>query len=132
MSGNIFNTKAIVLHQIKYAETSIIAWLFTEKFGRKSYIFNNARGLKSKYNFAIFQPLTQLDLVVYNNNKPHLQRVKEASQAIHYQSITSHFIKSTITFFLAEILCHTIREEEPLYQQLIGLRKQCLIIIMNI
>ena len=42
----LIKTRAIALHYVKYAESSIIACLYTEKFGRQSYIINSVRTKK--------------------------------------------------------------------------------------
>ena len=39
-------TRGIVLSTVKYGETSIIAAIFTEQFGRQSYMINGIRSSK--------------------------------------------------------------------------------------
>ena len=42
------STKGIVIHHFKYSEKSVIAKIYTEKFGLQSYILNGVRNKKSK------------------------------------------------------------------------------------
>ena len=41
-------TEGIVLHFIKYRESSVIATIYTRDFGRQNYLINSAYGKKSK------------------------------------------------------------------------------------
>ena len=53
----LHKTRGIVLHYIKYAETSVIVTIYTESFGRQSYIINGVRSKKAKIKANILQPL---------------------------------------------------------------------------
>jgi DNA repair protein RecO (recombination protein O) len=103
-------TKGIVLSSIKYAETSIVCKIYTEKFGLTSYLVNGVRKKKGKSNY--YQPLSILDLTVYYKEKSGLQRIKEANPFIQYQEIPFDIKKSSIAMFLAEILSKSLNEEE--------------------
>lgn len=109
----LYKTKGIVLNFIKYKETSIIVKIFTEKFGLKSYIVNRvrtSRGKKSK--MAFFQPLTMLDLVVYNRKNASIHRISEMQVYAVFRSIPYHIVKSTICIFVGEVLLRSVQEEE--------------------
>ena len=107
----IQRTQAIVLHQIKYSETSIIVTLFTKEFGRQSYIINGIRSPKSKSKAGLFQPLFLLDIEA--NHKPgrELQRLNEFRIDVPYQSIPFHVVKNTIALFLSEVLYKVLQSE---------------------
>lgn len=104
-------TKAIVLHRIKYTDNSIIAYLFTEKFGRIGVIVQGGRGKKSKGKVHFFQPLYILSVELNYNHKRGLQRISEISSHEPFLSIPYHETKRTIALFLAEILYKTLKEE---------------------
>ncbi len=59
------------------------------------------------------QPLTILQLVVYNKEKNQLQNLKEIEGIIPFQHIPFDIRKSSVVMFLNEILYKSIREEEP-------------------
>ncbi|VAW12260.1 hypothetical protein MNBD_BACTEROID01-1528 [hydrothermal vent metagenome] len=113
------STKGIVLHFIKYGESSVIATIYTEKFGRQAYIINAARSKNAKNKVRFLQPLFILDLVVYQKPSRDIQRVKEIKFAVPFNSIPFEVTKSTQAIFIAEILYKTLREEES-YPKLFG------------
>ncbi|MEE4198537.1 MAG: DNA repair protein RecO [Bacteroidales bacterium] len=109
----IYKTRGIVLHHIKYAETSVIATIYTEKFGRQSYMIHGVRAKKSKIRASILQPLFLVNLEVYHKANRDLQRVKELQNAVVFNHLPYDLKKSTLALFIAEILYQTLREQEP-------------------
>ncbi len=106
-------TRGIVLHTIKYSETSVIAKIYTEKVGLQSYMVKGVRAAKSKSKAAMLQPLTLLEMEVSHRENKQLQYIKEFRRSFIYQSIPFDTIKSTISFFLLEVITKAIREHEP-------------------
>jgi len=119
-------TEGIVLHFIKYGESSVIATIFTKDFGRQSYIVNASRSRKSKNKAALLQPLFLLDLEVYQKQTRELQRVKEFKSLQTYQNVPFDIAKSTQAIFLAEMLYKTIHEQES-YPELFHFIKSALL-----
>jgi len=105
-------TQGIVLGHVKYSESSIICKIYTETAGIKSYIINNIRSKKSQGKMAVYQPLTLLNLIVYNKENKNLQRIKEVHCAEPLKSIPYNIYKSSMALFIAEVLHKTIKEEE--------------------
>jgi DNA repair protein RecO (recombination protein O) len=106
-------TRGIVLHTIKYSETSVITKIYTEKLGLQSYIVKGVRSAKAKSKAALLQPLTLLEMEVSHRENKQLQWIKEFTRGFIYQSIPFDTIKSTISFFLLEVIAKCIRENEP-------------------
>jgi DNA repair protein RecO (recombination protein O) len=104
-------TRGIVLHHLKYGESSIISHIYTEKFGRRSFMIKGARG-KSKSKAGMFQPLFCLNLEFYHKENLELMLVKEASMAKTYTSFPYDSRKGAQAMFIAEVLYKTLREEE--------------------
>lgn len=119
-------TEGIVLHFIKYGETSVIATIFTRDFGRQSYIVNASRTHKSKNRAGFLQPLFLVDLEVYQKQTREVQRIKEIKIMHPYQNIPFDITKSTQTIFLAEMLYKTIHEQES-YPELFDFVKSALL-----
>jgi len=119
-------TEGIVLHFIKYGETSVIATVFTREFGRQSYIVNASRSRKSKNKAGLLQPLFLLDLEVYQKQTREVQRIKEMKSLQTYQNIPFDIGKSTQAIFLAEMLYKTIHEQES-YPELFDFIKNALL-----
>jgi len=109
----LHKTIGIVFHTVKYADTSIIAKIYTEKFGLRSYMIRGVKSKKSKPRSAFLQHLSVLNMVVYENQKKHLQSIREIDAAYQYQTIPFNIEKSSILLFMNEILLKSIVEEEP-------------------
>ncbi|MFH1321048.1 MAG: DNA repair protein RecO [Bacteroidota bacterium] len=107
-----YKTRGIVLHHIKYSETSVIAKVYTEQFGIQSYLINRVRSRSSKIKANVFQPLSLMEMVVYHKENGGLQRVNEVTNSHLFTSIPYDIAKCSIAFFIAEILYRSIREEE--------------------
>lgn len=105
-------TRGIILHTVKYGDSSLIMTVFTEKFGRQSFMINGARNSRSKNKAGLLQPLFIVDLEVYQKPGRDLQRIKEIKISFPYTSIPFDVIKTTQVIFIAGILNKTIIEEE--------------------
>lgn len=105
-------TQGIALSYIRYRETSIITRIYTEEFGLQSYLVNSVRTARSKNNkIALFQPLTLLDMVVYNKPDRDLHRLSEVKISHPFQSLPFEVAKSTIAMFVTEFLNKVLKEE---------------------
>ena len=108
----LHQTKGIVLHQVKYSDTSVIVKIYTEHFGLQSYMVRGIKRKNAAIKSALLQHLTLVDLIVYHKPKTNIQHIKELKVEIPFQSIPYDILKSSIALFLNEILYHVIREEE--------------------
>ncbi len=109
----IEKTRGIFLHAVKYSETSLIASIYTEAYGRQSFIINGVRSKNSTVRASIFQPLYLLDLEIYYKADREIHRIKNARIAFPYSTIPFDIRKSTQVLFLAEVIYKCLREEEP-------------------
>jgi DNA repair protein RecO (recombination protein O) len=107
----LHKTRGIVFRFTKYGETSIIVNIFTESFGLQSYIVNGVRSKSAKNKIALFQPLTLLELVVYNKENANIKRIKELKCVHPFQSLSTDIKKSTMGMFMIEMMNKTIKEE---------------------
>jgi DNA repair protein RecO (recombination protein O) len=106
-------TRAITLHSFKYGESGIIAHLYTENFGRQSFLIHGVRKKNSTISSYLLQPLAILDIEVYFKEARDLQHIKEVKPSTYLHDIRFNIHKSTIAIFLSEILYKTLRESEP-------------------
>jgi len=104
-------TEGVILHVIKYGESSVIAIIYTKDFGRHAYIINSLRGRKTTKRPCL-QPMFLVNLVAYHKDSRNIQRVKEIKNYPAYQNIPFDISKSTQTLFISEILYKTLREQE--------------------
>lgn len=109
----IESTKAIVINTIKYGDTSLITTCYTENCGIKTYLLKGVlKAKKGKFKSAYFQPLMQLQLTANHNNRGTLNSLRDLEVLHFYNSIYTDIKKQTIALFLAEIVYHSIKEEE--------------------
>jgi len=108
----LITTEGIVLHFIKYGESSVIVTIFTRDFGRQSYLVNAARSKKSQNKASLLQPLFLVEFVAYQKQSKELHRIKELKSNFVYQNLPFEITKSSLTIFLAEVLYKSINEQE--------------------
>lgn len=109
----IINSPAIVVHSLRYGEADLIVKLFTKTSGLRSYLLKGVlKSKRGKIRSSFFQPLTLLEIEAVHKDKGTLERIKEAKISTPYLTLHSDLIKSSIVFFLSEILKNSIREEE--------------------
>jgi len=109
-------SRAIALSYIRYSETSIIANVYTEKFGRVAFMVKGALRPRSKYKAILFEPFTLLD-VEFNAKPSRSLKIPVNIQLAEIQnSIKTDIRKSTLALFLSELVFKTVREEHADYQ----------------
>jgi DNA repair protein RecO (recombination protein O) len=105
-------TNGIVLHTIKYSENSLILVIYTEEYGRQSYMLRGVHSRKPGGPKKLIHPLSLLSVDVYVKSSRELQKIKEYKSLNPLSGIHSSIVKTTIGLFIAEILYRTIKEEE--------------------
>ena len=114
----LHKTGGIVLKTTNYSESSVIAHVFTEKFGLQSYLINGVKKPRSKIKLNMLQPLHLLDMIVYHKPNGNLQRISELRIQPVLQSIPYDVIKSSIALFINEVLYKSLKlhfEDKPLF-----------------
>lgn len=114
-------TLGIVLHTLKYKDTSLIVHIYTEAVGRASFMVAVPRSRKSPVKPVLFQPLALVELEADFRPKADIHRVKEAKPFHTFSSLPYDPYKSAIALFLSEFLYRALREEgenRPLFAYL--------------
>ncbi|MFZ9980608.1 MAG: DNA repair protein RecO [Cyclobacteriaceae bacterium] len=117
----LIKTRGIVFRFTRYGDSSIIVSVFTEHAGLQSYIIKGIRKSKHGTGIALYQPLTILDMVVYERDGASVNHVREAKCRHIYRHIPGNMIRETIAFFINELMTRSIREQshpEELYEYL--------------
>ena len=120
----LVKTRGIVLRFTRFGDTSIITSVFTERNGLQSFLVKGIRSAGSRSGegrtrMALFQPLTILDLVIYQRDTANLQHVREVRCLHPYQNIHGNPVREAIAFFLTELLNKALNEQsepEVMYQ----------------
>ena len=102
MAGS-YKARGIVLHTVKYGESSLVAYLFTDVGGRQTYMF---------------QPMFLLEFEGVEQPHAEMHRMKEVRNLVPLSSVPFDVRKSTVSLFMAEVLYRLIREveaNEPLF-----------------
>ncbi|MDR3651778.1 MAG: DNA repair protein RecO [Paludibacter sp.] len=106
-------TSGIILHSIKYTDTSTIITVYTRQFGRVSYMVHGVNKKKSVCPIAFLQPLTLVEMDVYHAPGKSIQRIKEISIEHPYSGIPFNPVKNSLALFLSEVLFRTLHQTEP-------------------
>ena len=101
----------IVLHTLKYNDTSNIVEIYTREVGRSSFLVKVPRSRKSGVRSVLFQPLAMVELEAEIRPNSSLHRIREAKAFYPFQSLPYHPYKSSIAMFLAEFLYRALKEE---------------------
>lgn len=103
--------RAIVLHTLKYGDSSLVVHVYSQEVGRKTLWVRIPKSSKARAKMQQFQPLSVLDLDIEMRGNSSMAYVKEARWGLIWQSIPFHPIKSSIALFLAELLGKVLMEE---------------------
>ena len=112
--SSLHQTKGIVLRTVKYGETSLVVSIFTELFGLQQYMVNGVRTSKKNSNISSsqLQPGNLLELVVYQNEKQTLQRIKESKLSIQTHEAYSSITKNAVLLFMMELLQNCLKQPD--------------------
>ena len=75
----LVNTKGIVVKTINYGETSVIATIYTEQLGLRTYMLKGVRSGRSKRKGNIYQLMQFLDMIVNWGHSPMTFKNKKNS-----------------------------------------------------
>ena len=108
----------IVLHTLKYGDTSLIVHGYTQEEGRVSFIlrgaFRQANGKKgsSNHGTVLLHPLSIVNYVASKSPKGSMSYLKEFSPKYRLHSIREDFSKISIAMFISELLYRTLLHSE--------------------
>ena len=109
-----YKGRGIVLHTLKYGDTSLVAYLLTDVGGRRSYMVQGVRsrnGHGSK--LSLLQPMFPVEFEGLESPRQQMDRFKELRAGFPLQSRPVDVRKSTMALFMAESLYRLVRESEP-------------------
>ena len=105
-------TDAIVIGSLKYRDSSLIAHLFTQELGYRSYLLKGIlANKKGKIKASYFQPLTHLSAVVSDKNPDQLGYIKECNVLYSPLHQAGEEVKSAVQLFLCELLANILKGE---------------------
>lgn len=108
----LVKTRAIVLNSLKYGESQVIVDLYTEAYGRLSFMQQMPRSKRGRVRMVLFQPLTILSVEFDYRPMRRLNRIREATIAFPFVSIPFDARKLSIALFVAEFTAYATRSEQ--------------------
>jgi len=116
----MFNqSKAIVLHSIKYGETSLIVNCFLYDLGLKSFMIKGVLNSKNKkFSKSYFLPLSIICITYSIKTNKDLGYITEAKPAQIYTSLHIDLFKSSVVVFIGELLNSVLKESPGSNQKL--------------
>jgi DNA repair protein RecO (recombination protein O) len=109
----LVKTRGIVLHTIAYNDTYSITHIYTEAFGRASFLVPRRKGKRTNLSKALFIPLSVVEMDVEHLNKRDLHRIKETRMCFPQTEIYCNPVKNIIALFLAEVLFRVVKDTQP-------------------
>ncbi|MCD7709949.1 MAG: DNA repair protein RecO [Porphyromonadaceae bacterium] len=105
-------TRGIVLHTVAYSDKMSIAQLYTERFGRASYLLPQSQNRRSRLLRPLFSPFSFLEIDSERQAGQDIFRIREARQVEVWNHLRTDPVKNAVTLFLAEMLTRLFREPE--------------------
>jgi DNA repair protein RecO (recombination protein O) len=104
-------TKAIVLHNLRYNDHSVIVTMYSAHFGRIAFMVTIPGKSKSNSKMGLFQPLSILELEADYKSQRTLHRLKDARILFPFATIPFDLKKRAIAFYISELLYRVVKEE---------------------
>ena len=105
-------TKAILLHHVRYSDSSLIAQFYTQEYGRISVMAKGISSRRGSMKFNYFQPLNIFNLELYHRENREVHNLREMSLAFIPGKISGDITRTSVAMFISEILYNVIREED--------------------
>ncbi len=105
--------RGIVVHTVRYSDSSVIADIYTDKYGMLGFIVKTPKTRKSATRNLLLCPLAILEIDFDYREGKNLLKLQDARICEAYCSVPYHPVKETIALFLAEFLYYALRNELP-------------------
>jgi len=109
-----YKARGVVLHTIKYGDSGLVVYLYTDVAGRQTYLVQGVRSSRGRGNrAALLQPMFLLEYEGVAPRRGELHRMREPMASPPLGRLPFDVRKSTIALFMAEVLYRLVREPEP-------------------
>lgn len=113
--------EGIVLQKINYSESSLIVKLLTENEGVVSAIFQGGKSQKKGGN--ILSPLAIIQAEFYRRKDSELAKITQVDSSVVYKEIPFDPYKSSVVFFMNEVIHQAVHEKEDTRELYIFLKQ---------
>ena len=105
-----YKGRGIVLHTLKYGDSSMVVYLLTDVGGRRSYMVQGVRSRSGRGSkLALFQPVFPVEFEGLESPRQEMHRFREVRAGFTLQSLPFDVRKSTMALFMAEVLYRLVR-----------------------
>ncbi|MBR5475680.1 MAG: DNA repair protein RecO [Bacteroidaceae bacterium] len=102
----------VVLRTVKYSDTLMIADMYTQSYGRISFLVPVSRSKRSRVRSVLFQPLSMLSFTANVRQGKALTRLSDVQPYTMFSSLPYDVSKSSVAVYLAEFLSYVLREDD--------------------
>lgn len=110
--ANIIKTKGIVLWTMPFKESSLIASVFTEKYGKIKVLAKGIRRPKSRICGAL-EIFNLDDIIFYKREFKEIYNLSDAGVTDYFAEIRNHPTKVNAAMILCEFFNKTLPAEDP-------------------
>ena len=110
-----YKGRGIVLHTLKYGDSSMVVYLLTD-VGGTAQLHGPGGSAAAAAGFersALFQPVFPVEFEGLESPRQEMHRFREVRAGFALQSLPFDVRKSTMALFMAEVLYRLVRECEP-------------------
>lgn len=107
----IVATEAVVLHSMRYRETSKIVSLYTRDYGKLSVIAKGARDMKNRFGGAL-EPMSHISAIIYKKEKAGLCLISKADIISPSHNLTNEQSSLACGLAVVELLSIVMHDEE--------------------
>lgn len=108
----IINSGGIVLSTLRYSDSSVIARIYTQDRGLRSFMVRTGKGKSALSKLALLQPLSLVAVSFSDDERKSLHTLRSIERESTLNSIPFDPVKTCIALFVAEIIGRAIGEEE--------------------
>mgnify|MGYP002624330284 CR=1 FL=1 len=109
----------IVLHALRYGDSSLIVDIFTEEAGTVAFLVRQPRGRRQRLAAGVCAPLSLVEVVWEHRPNANLQKPRELTLWHPWRDMPFQPMKAAVALFLGEFLhrsLHREQENKPLFR----------------
>lgn len=108
-----YKGRGIVLHTLKYGDSSLVVYLLTDVGGRRTFLLQGIRSRSGRGSkMGLLQPMFPVEFEGMEFARQQMDRFREIRAGYALQSLPFDVRKSTVALFMAEVLYRLVRESE--------------------
>jgi len=109
----LVKTSGIVLHTVKYNDSSSIITIYTRHYGKIAVRIYGVNKKKSIFRASFQQPLSILEIDLFRLPGKEIQRIKDVRMDYLFEELPFHPVKNSLAIFISELLFRSLQQTEP-------------------